>query len=854
MSETSRGPGWWLASDGRWYPPELHPEAAGGASIAQGSERAEEPDWWLASDGRWYPPELHPASDALVRPAGAGEPLGPGWWLASDGRWYPPQLHPHALGAQGVEVPPTPESLPGPIDPEPAPASVVIESEPPGPRRRRARRKQGETEPEPTPEPEPMTGPTEAVPEVARRRRRRARRKAEADRPETAFEPEAEPEPESEPVAIETEPPGRRRRRARRRPVEIEPEPTGEIELVAIEPETLEPEPVARRRRRSRRKPEEIPAEPVAAEPVAAEPVEAEPEPEPEPEPVALEAESEAAEAEAPAPSRRRWRRKRAAEPTAEPDAELEPGPVAADPEPVAVEPEPEAEPELVAPEPEPETAPVPVVVSSAATAWEPGAPARQDRPDDARSRNRRRLVWVVALVVLIGLAAGLIPAFATGSSSPPAPVRHPAAGAGHRAPAPSTVSWSVPALHVLGQPVVADGQVLVLAMAASGGMELVGVNPSTGAQRWQVPFSPSAVPPQVTLAPVAVGDVALALAPSNGLTDSSVVLEGIDVASGRQLWSAASPTTVVDAPVPCPSVAAFCVTTAAGGGGTQLEEISAANGTVMATLAGPQTEMASGLYVTSASPPALEAVSGAGQALWSKTVAGLFGGSQFTTAYGWDFVGAGNLDVGTIGVAPTGSSEPLGSLQTLGISAGDGSVAWSVPGAFGCFGVLPVTAPFVCRYSGSASYVNGTLSTPGVGLTLDGLDESTGKTSWSVPLADAQSMTTGNGVPIVDASHVVVPLSSGPALLDLTTGQTGAVPADIVMWCGQTQLTKVTAAPAALAAGARVTATLYAPCTGQGTPSSAIPTHALPSMGARVNGVFVWASAQGLEGSSVPR
>jgi hypothetical protein len=25
MSETSRGTGWWLASDGRWYPPELHP-------------------------------------------------------------------------------------------------------------------------------------------------------------------------------------------------------------------------------------------------------------------------------------------------------------------------------------------------------------------------------------------------------------------------------------------------------------------------------------------------------------------------------------------------------------------------------------------------------------------------------------------------------------------------------------------------------------------------------------------------------------------------------------------------------------------------------------------------------------
>jgi hypothetical protein len=27
MSDTSQGPGWWQASDGKWYSPELHPEA-----------------------------------------------------------------------------------------------------------------------------------------------------------------------------------------------------------------------------------------------------------------------------------------------------------------------------------------------------------------------------------------------------------------------------------------------------------------------------------------------------------------------------------------------------------------------------------------------------------------------------------------------------------------------------------------------------------------------------------------------------------------------------------------------------------------------------------------------------------
>lgn len=41
MSDTSQGPGWWQASDGKWYPP---------------IDDAPGPGWWLASDGKWYPP------------------------------------------------------------------------------------------------------------------------------------------------------------------------------------------------------------------------------------------------------------------------------------------------------------------------------------------------------------------------------------------------------------------------------------------------------------------------------------------------------------------------------------------------------------------------------------------------------------------------------------------------------------------------------------------------------------------------------------------------------------------------------------------------------------------------------
>jgi hypothetical protein len=62
MSEVSQGPGWWQASDGKWYRPDQHPN--------------------------YQPPA--PTTTAPP-PSGAAAPLGPGWWQASDGRWYPPQ-------------------------------------------------------------------------------------------------------------------------------------------------------------------------------------------------------------------------------------------------------------------------------------------------------------------------------------------------------------------------------------------------------------------------------------------------------------------------------------------------------------------------------------------------------------------------------------------------------------------------------------------------------------------------------------------------------------------------------------------------------------------------------------------
>ena len=71
MSDTSQGPGWWVASDGKWYPPQPVVDA---------------------------PPPPPPAATvpsvleiAAPPPATATDSPGPGWWVASDGSWYPPQ-------------------------------------------------------------------------------------------------------------------------------------------------------------------------------------------------------------------------------------------------------------------------------------------------------------------------------------------------------------------------------------------------------------------------------------------------------------------------------------------------------------------------------------------------------------------------------------------------------------------------------------------------------------------------------------------------------------------------------------------------------------------------------------------
>ncbi len=83
MSETWQGPGWWLASDGRWYPPDQVPGPFPGSSAHGGRQ---------PSPG-YGPPPYAPGHGPTPGPSGYGYPPG-----------YPACGYPPMAGTNGLAV------------------------------------------------------------------------------------------------------------------------------------------------------------------------------------------------------------------------------------------------------------------------------------------------------------------------------------------------------------------------------------------------------------------------------------------------------------------------------------------------------------------------------------------------------------------------------------------------------------------------------------------------------------------------------------------------------------------------------------------------------------------------------
>jgi hypothetical protein len=418
---------------------------------------------------------------------------------------------------------------------------------------------------------------------------------------------------------------------------------------------------------------------------------------------------------------------------------------------------------------------------------------------------------------------------------------------------------WSDPTLRVVGGPVVADGTAVVLNVTSGHEMELSGVRPTDGSVAWTHPFSSSEITPGVGFTPIAIGSTVLLLAPVGESSNPEVTVEGVNAVTGKVLWSVPQALALSDAPVVCGSGAYFCLSAFVSPTETDQIAVTPASGAVVGVTAGlyrsmgvaaPGTVNDSDLWQTSEAAPTFTQTSTSGHRLWTESVATLFGGSQFDPDYGWDFIVTGNLDIGSVGVAPVGDTEQLGGFKTVGISTSSGAVAWSLPGYFQCGGGLQfLTSDVLCRFTGSAHAKGQSETMAGVGVTLEGFDSASGATTWSRQVLDPPALALGTNVAFADSTHLVVQLLSGKrVVLDVNNGTTAPVSDNEVFWCEQTPSYRIHTAPGASSDGKRVSEPLFRSCSATGAPVSSTPTTVPTTVGVSVGGRFVWPTPAGLK------
>jgi outer membrane protein assembly factor BamB len=327
-----------------------------------------------------------------------------------------------------------------------------------------------------------------------------------------------------------------------------------------------------------------------------------------------------------------------------------------------------------------------------------------------------------------------------------------------------------------------------------------------------------------VAFGPTVLGDIVLALTPVAGSGNPTVKAQGLNVVTGKVLWTVPQP---IEISGPLRNMA----------------------------VAQPGSTEEGDLWQTDASTPTLAQTSAAGQVVWTHTVAGLFGGSQYDPDVGWDFLIQGSLDVGSIGTTSSGSTVSLNDSKTLAISGSDGTIKWTVPGYFRCGGGLQfLTTDIVCQYSGTAHRTATSFSMSGISLTLTGLDPSSGKTTWSQPVLGTQALSEGTNVAFADGTHLVVQLPSHQrVVLDVQNGATSAIAGHQVFWCEQVPEFKVNTFKGAQGGGTRVSAPVFRPCSATGKASTGLPANGPSTVGVRAGGLFIWPIPHGLQAARIP-
>lgn len=452
---------------------------------------------------------------------------------------------------------------------------------------------------------------------------------------------------------------------------------------------------------------------------------------------------------------------------------------------------------------------------------------------------KRHWRLGVALLVVIVLLTAGSLTLFGTRS--------------------PAVKGWSDSSLDVVGGPIESGGVVVVLDVRAKH-LELTGVKGSDGRVLWRHPYSASAVVSGESFSPAVLGGIVLDLAPAD-TKDALVRPEGIVARTGTIAWSLPHPVVLTDAPDVCGNEY-FCLAGHTTGTSTALLMLSPPTGSVVHVLAGPSRALISPpsgssndgeLWQTDASQPTLLQLSPAGAVSWTQPVSRVFGGTEYSPTDGWFFEAHGALDVGSVGIAPDGTTLAVTSAKTVGLSSRSGTVQWSTDGEYMCGGSLAVlAAPVVCRYSGAVQRKGSSITFSNAGLTLEGIDLATGRVTWSHTVRNPRPLTVGTGVVVEDPTHLVVRLASGArVLLDVRSGATSSIRPGEHFWCQRTPRYQVVATPADTS-GTRTGMPVYGACSASGSRVGHAPHDAPATVGRSVGPLFVWPSTHGLRATAL--
>jgi hypothetical protein len=425
---------------------------------------------------------------------------------------------------------------------------------------------------------------------------------------------------------------------------------------------------------------------------------------------------------------------------------------------------------------------------------------------------------------------------------------------AGTMAPAGAvtrTPAFSTTPLHLVSEPVAAEGAAVVITADSSHNLHVEGVAPDTGRVLWSHPYSMSAIIPGLAPTLYVVDNDVVDLVPVDKASDALVNVEGVNATTGNVVWHGPQHILVSDVPTPCEQKKYFCLLAYNGNASTAMAILNPASGVAVGSLEGPVNALDLDLYLTDARTPTLEALSSTGTVAWTKTIDQLFGGPGYDPLQGWDFLAFGGTEIGTAGATNADHSNGLDDARTVGVSLATGATQWSLPGQFQCGGTLAfLTPPVGCVFTGTVAKAHHKVfpqSYQGLHLKLEGYDAATGKLTWTQSAENVDALGNGN-TSFLDTDHVVVQEPSGKSvLLNVTSGTTAALSAHETLWCSTNGLFKADEEKDLNSAELRTEGTQFSPCTAAGKPAGTLPATTPSTVGITVDGVFLWPSPHGL-------